>query len=594
MMGIKGLVKLIRENVEAVCTEQRCIRGELVVDGYGVLHALYEKSEYELYWDNGGCYAYQHRVTIDYFQALVNGGVKPIVVLDGGGCAVQHEDTVYRRSKEIAEVPRQIEDNYNHRETSHTLPVLSREVFVSSLREKNIDIYVADGKATKTAVMLANHYECPILTNSTNYCVSGVVGGVVLFEHFDTKTCRAPIYMQTKLVEFCQLCNPDLVYAIVAIMGDGSDTSIPFLYHGPIKRQIECNIIGIPLRGRSIFLNTADFIRIKKLASIDKFKQCVLMSLRRQDLIQTFSENCQKAVKYSTTSTLSSEELTAVTTIKCSKPCDLPGPVFRDYRSGTFPVLVINAMTIGKCVLEQSVGDQKQRPPPMLGKPVRQLMYGLAKNLMSKEGQSNIQEFYRNIEGALIYESHMVTPKCEHESLLLTNIYGLDADVRKPLAVRAICEVLECPEHILDGESVYAIVTLVTRYWAKHLIQVEPMPNTEQLIKALVINFFFNLSDPDVDRQPDIDKSKYSDPYWIKVYHALLEWQSLYRNVCSLNAMLNHPFKVMSPCFLYDGPLVFFLALYPSPQIIDTYISKLNSVDKAQYEKIFSLIMSCH
>ena len=590
-MGIKGLMKLINENRRDVCTEPRYIRGELVVDGYGVLHELYEK--YELDWANGGCYAHQHRVTIDYFQALVNGGIKPIVVLDGGGCAVQHEDTVYRRQKSITDTPSQIKDLGS---SKHTLPIMAREIFLDSLKEKRIEVYVADGRATKSIVHLANSYNCPVLTNNTYYCICNVVGGVAFFKHFDSNTGKVTVYNQTKLVEFCKMGNPDLVNAVVAIMGDGSDLSVPSLYHGRIRAEIQ-KCVSSDIHGRSWVLNVADFLQKNKIASFNEFKDKLNILFGWRQWGEKLLDNCKKVEdkyisNYSTTSTLTSEELNALTTIKCSKPCDLPGPVFRDYRSGTFPVLAINAMTIGKCVLEHFVGDQEQHPPPMLGKPVRQLMYGLAKNLMSKEGRSNIQEFYRNIEGALIYESHMVTPKCEHESLLLTNIYGLDADVRKPLAVRAICEVLECPEHILDGESVYAIVTLVTRYWAKHLIQVEPMPNTEQLIKALVINFFFNLSDPDVDRQPDIDKSKYSDPYWIKVYHALLEWQSLYRNVCSLNAMLNHPFKVMSPCFLYDGPLVFFLALYPSPQIIDTYISKLNSVDKAQYEKIFSLIMS--
>lgn len=86
---------------------------------------------------------------------------------------------------------------------------------------------VADGKATRTIVRLANYYHCSMLTNSSNYCVSEVAGGVIFFKHFDENSCEAIIFEQERLVKFCGLSNPDLVYAIVAILGDGSDTSIP-------------------------------------------------------------------------------------------------------------------------------------------------------------------------------------------------------------------------------------------------------------------------------------------------------------------------------------------------------------------------------
>lgn len=598
-MGIQGLLRLINENKEAFCTEPRCLRGELVVDGYGVLHMLYEV--HNLDWANGGCYAQQHKITVDYFEALVRAGVKPIVVVDGGGCAVQHNDTVYRRKKDIKNLPDQLvmhHEKLQKLQASHIVPIMAREVFISSLREKNIDVYVADGKATKTIVCLANYYRCPILTNTTNYCVCDVAGGVVFFEHLDIKTCKSNIYEQTRLVEFCKLRNPDLVYAIVAIVGDGSDTSVPYFYHGRIKRQIEGHIMGTDLRGRSKFLNVADFLRVKKFPSFGDFKSS-LRSLNFGRQWESLLENCQKAEKvynYSSANKLSTDELNVSTTIKCSQPCDLPISVLQSYRSGTFPVLIINAITLGECVLEQVVGDQQQPPPSMLGLPVRQLMYGLASSLMKEEDQAAIKEFHRSINGSLVYEAHNVTPTCKCKELSITNLSSLDEKSRTEMAVQAICEVLECPEDIvqtLDNETDKSLIiaAMVTHFWAKHLIQKEPMPYPNQLIKALVVNFFFNLSDPEAHRQSVIDDSKFSDPNWVKVYHALLEWQGLYRDVCSLNFMLLQPLTTLPSSYLFDGPLIFFLALHPSPQIIDTYVSKLDPKKAAQYVKILELVI---
>ncbi len=105
-------------------------------------------------------------------------------IVDGGGCLVQHEDTVYRRYRNI---PKELADSHLELNSSHLMPPMAREVFVSTLMEKRVELYVADGKATKTIVCLANFLHCPVLTNSTNYCVCSIAGGVILFNHLDMK-----------------------------------------------------------------------------------------------------------------------------------------------------------------------------------------------------------------------------------------------------------------------------------------------------------------------------------------------------------------------------------------------------------------------
>ena len=233
-MGVKGLLKLIKANKESVCTE--CdVQGELIIDGHALLHELYD--QHELDWENEGRYAQQCQITLDYFQALKKIGIKPIVILNGGSTLEQLEESLERRKVTIAELPEMIEKKHRERETKCTLPLMAREIFVSCLRDNGISVYVADGKAMKTIVYLANYYKYPILVTNTNYCICNVVGGVIFTQLFDNKTGKAFIYKQTKFVEFFGLCNPDLLCAVWAIMGDKG--YVPGIFYGRIRAQIK-------------------------------------------------------------------------------------------------------------------------------------------------------------------------------------------------------------------------------------------------------------------------------------------------------------------------------------------------------------------
>ena len=84
--------------------------------------------------------------------------------------------------------------------------------------------------------------------------------------------------------------NPDLLCAVWAIMGEGS--SIPFLYHGRIKAQIQDSLQGTSLKGRPFVLNVIDFLRKKSFASFDECKNPRLLNFGRQ--YEDFLENCRK------------------------------------------------------------------------------------------------------------------------------------------------------------------------------------------------------------------------------------------------------------------------------------------------------------
>ena len=284
-MGIAGLLKLIKENRAQLCTPVASIKGKVLVDGYVILHDLYSTSKLD--WANGGSYGKQHRVTVQYYEAMVNAGIEPIVILEGGGSETKIQDTVDVRKTDINNFPgdlRKQHENVDSRDyRNHYLPLLSRQVYMTSLKHINgLQVYVSDGKTLETIVKLANHYECPVLTNNTNYCVSGVTGGVIFYKWFDSAAFTAPIFKQTNLVSFLKLQNPELIFAVVAILGN--KPSIPGLYYGRFKRNIERLSVNVDLEDRPWILTIADYLNAKQIHSFQEFKD----SIFKLDLINNY------------------------------------------------------------------------------------------------------------------------------------------------------------------------------------------------------------------------------------------------------------------------------------------------------------------
>ena len=595
-MGIKGLLQLINENKDSVCTKAVSLKGKLIIDGIGVLHQLYDVHDLE--WANGGCYADQHKFTVAFFTALTESGVQPVVILSGGVSKTNFKHAFNRRSQSIQYMPEDLKkyhlDQDHPKFMLHYLPLLSREVFVSSLKIIDVPVYVADGQAHNTAVSLANHYKCPVLTNNTNYCVSGIAGGVIILDHLNITNCKATIYKQTMLDSFLKLSNPNLIFAIIAIMGDGSDTAVPSLYHGRIKTEIlsRSRYSGEDLSAMSKFLSVSEFLNDRNIKSFPEFQQRI-HTFNFGGNGQTLANNCQVAQKtYDLSSTtVSIEVFEKSTSMKWPGVENIPKCVIESCRVGEYPFLIINAIVLGECTLYQNVGDAQQPPLTVLGLPIRQVMYGLAASLMSPNKKC-VTEYYRSDNPPWKYQPHSVRPvSAKYEEISVDKIYNLNVMKREELTKSAICEILQSPADALsilesDLGHVYVLASLTTHYWAKNLFLSQHLPHPDQLIKALILNFIFSHG----ECQEKSGRCLYLDPRWIKVYHAILEWQSLYNDVCSLNSMLCSPFLELPPTNILDAPFVMELALNPSPDVILTYQARLGPEEKDLFTKIVDMV----
>ena len=592
-MGIQKLGTFITGNQGQLCTPAAPIRGKLIVDGWSIIYEFYSKFEKE--WAFGGCFAELQKVTTRFYEALVVAGVEPIVIVNGARTDSHIEDVIRHRKEEI-DVIRTGKAEINDR-TSPNLPILSKHVYVSSLKQiEGVQVCIADGNAFPTVVQLANSYHCPVLTNSTKYCVSGVDEGVIFiknlkfrpgpfnFVEFITNdltcdTCSAPIFKQSKLVNFLNLPDPELIFAIVAIVGDSAN-SIPSLCH---DMQ---NLYRISMNSRYMYSNIVDFFRARKIRSFQNFKDRIETFQVSNSLREGLTENCRTAseVYRIPKRDLNIETLKRTSTLKCSRSCEsFNRHILRKYREGDYPEIVISAVCMRKCLMSPEVGDWHQPPVPQFGRDVRRLMYGLAKPLMSGE---SIEEYQPcTLRSPWDYVLVEVQPNLKYEHLSVDRIYERDREQTKEEAKEVICDVLGVPVDILQEFSLderYLLGIITTHCWAQHLFRSRHLVDPNQLIKALVLNFLF------CPEKEDVGKDSQSE--CVEVYHALLEWQDLYLGVCGLNAMLLSPFLELPLSNILHGLFVKKLALMSDADIA-RYRERLTSTEKRDlYDKIIGVL----
>ena len=605
-MGVKGFAQVIDSNLPSICGPITTIHGRLVIDGVNLLHEFYV--HHHLDWANGGCYARLHEITLDFFRNLKSAGVHPIVVMDGAGIKSHLEDTVYRRNRSIGDIPEctkkaHIQVPAGSHDTRHFLPTLSHATFVHAIKEVgSVTLIYADGKASATVVQLANHYGSPVLCNDTNYCVFNVRGGVIFFKYLTLGPglCTAYVVNRQRLFQgHFKLKDLSLVFAMVAILGDGGDMSVPSLYYGrsPLKSMIDARP-GVE-GGRNSPLNVSQFLR--SFGNLEHFKHEISTNHVFVKVRSQLNENCLEAEKrYNISSTISVEEVCDVTSVKCSYPCDVPSPVLQQFRNGVLPNFLMDAIAIGQVCLSQQVGDLRQPPVVMLGCPVRAAAYGFASGLMNQSNSESITEYHRNTANAqqkLNYSAHVVKPVCVRRELVMTNIGQIDELSRASLTKQTICTILDCTWDKIsvfdnDTEKSWMLVIAVTQFWARHQLRNRQLSNADCVIRSMVYSFVRCSSQvcSDDDQQPHVPLSDISrDSRWIKAYHAALEWQCLYSDTIGLNAILMQPFEVQSPACLYDGEVIMHYAVCGG---VEAQVECLNPRERQLYDKLLAVIMS--
>ena len=180
-MGIPGLTTFVDENPHLL-TDHKLHDTRLVVDGNNLYYFLY----YYFYVNHqyGGDYDHFHQAVRYYFKTLQACNVTPFVVFDGGYDADDRKlQTTLRRLRER----RHLAGFISQGGRGKILPILACEVFKDVLNSLAISHVTCDFEADDQVAALANEWNCPVLSNDSDFFIYDVKAGFILIDYFNLK-----------------------------------------------------------------------------------------------------------------------------------------------------------------------------------------------------------------------------------------------------------------------------------------------------------------------------------------------------------------------------------------------------------------------
>ncbi|XP_042345599.1 protein asteroid homolog 1-like isoform X2 [Plectropomus leopardus] len=183
-MGVQGLTTLLEKHRE-IYRPVWFRRSRLVIDGCNILYLLYFNSGLDQ--SHGGEYAAFEVLVEKFVKALRDCGISPYVVLDGGSDLTDKKlETVTLRAQDrIKKAHRAAEGS-----GGGILPQLVKIVFVQTLARLEVPVAVCYGEADQELAALANEWQCPLLSNDSDFFIFDLPAGLLTFSDFEWEAVR--------------------------------------------------------------------------------------------------------------------------------------------------------------------------------------------------------------------------------------------------------------------------------------------------------------------------------------------------------------------------------------------------------------------
>lgn len=186
-MGIHGLTSFIDDNLDLLA-DHKLHNTRVIIDGNNLYHFLYYNSHVQYLY--AGDYDTFERQTELFFKALSICGIKPYVIFDGGYEINDRKlKTTLRRASQRIHLSDLIQSGQLR---AKILPILTYETFLNVLLKLEIPHATCDFEADSEIASLANAWECPVISNDSDFFVFNIAGGYIPFDYLDTQVHHEP------------------------------------------------------------------------------------------------------------------------------------------------------------------------------------------------------------------------------------------------------------------------------------------------------------------------------------------------------------------------------------------------------------------
>lgn len=219
-MGVQGLWSYIQEHQDKYFQDCKLKDTKLVIDGSNLLYFLYNHFENKNIY--GGNYNHFYTKCRAFFNTLLKCKILPIVVFDGADDPdnMKLETILKRLDARFSRVKKW--------KTKEILPILSKPLLYQILDELKVPHIATVYEADKEIAVLASRYECPVVTNDSDFYVYDLKGGSISMEYMIKKErtdINGSFYIPVKLYrrdavlkELFKMENDELIFSVFATL----------------------------------------------------------------------------------------------------------------------------------------------------------------------------------------------------------------------------------------------------------------------------------------------------------------------------------------------------------------------------------------
>ncbi|XP_005368528.1 protein asteroid homolog 1 isoform X1 [Microtus ochrogaster] len=575
-MGIRGLMSFVEDYSNEFFTDLKLRDTKIIIDGYSLFHRLCFNSNLELRY--GGDYDSFADVVQRFFESLFACHICPYVVLDGG-CDISDKKltTLKDRAREKIQAAHSLSVGGG----GNVCPLLIREVFIQVLIRLKVCFVQSFSEADRDIMTLANHWNCPVLSSDSDFCIFDLRSGFCPLNSFQWRNLNTvkntqDYYIPAKCFSLNAFCryfsnmNKTLL-PLFAVLCGNDHVNLPIIEtfiskaRLPLssKRRRYHRVLGL-LNWLSHFDDPAEAL------------ENVLKHLPRKGREDVKEHLCTSMEEYQP-SQVKLQDFFYYGTYVCPDALNLGLPewVLVALAKGQLPPFISDALVLQRTFLHTQVENMQRPNAHRIAQPIRQFIYGLLLNTSSHpEGISQnaapsqppafneVERIDKNIKTSVVYAKQ-----------LLKNHSDLSKLTELPLSRRRmlLLEALKVKQVVLEAiPTLLKLPIAVTCYWLQSTEAKAKLHHLQALLLGMLMEPLHAIINCPGEEDPQAGGAKvlYEELQRVKApmqpgarldldtAHVFCQWQCCLQMGLYLNQLLCTPLPEPDLTQLYNGSLV--------------------------------------
>ncbi|XP_025871309.1 single-strand DNA endonuclease ASTE1 isoform X2 [Vulpes vulpes] len=384
IMGIRGLMSFVEDHSNEFFTDLKLRDTKIVIDGYALFHRLCFNSNLELRY--GGDYDSFADVAQKFFESLLACNICPYVVLDGG-CDIS--DKKLKTLKDRAREKIQMAHSLSVGGGGYVCPLLIREAFIQVLIKLQVSFVQCFSEADRDIMTLANHWNCPVLSSDSDFCIFDLKSGFCPLNSFQWRNVNTikgtqDCYIPAKCFSLDALChhfsnmNKSLL-PLFAVLCGNDHINLPIIETFLSKVRLPLGATSSKGRRHHRVLGLLNWL--SHFADPTEALDNVLKYLPKKDRENVKEILCCSMEEYQQ-SQVELQDFFQYGTYACPAALnlDLPEWVLEALAKGQLSPFISDALVLRRTILHTQVENMQQPNAHRISLPIRQIIYGLLLN----------------------------------------------------------------------------------------------------------------------------------------------------------------------------------------------------------------------